>query len=88
VKGGLFSVGDTHAAQGDGEVCGTAIAQSDMGLSEGMDVRFHVRTPGRHSNFLISAVSLHLDTSISRTTARLHYGHGLRSWRFMESSVK
>jgi acetamidase/formamidase len=24
-KGGLFSVGDTHAAQGDGEVCGTAI---------------------------------------------------------------
>jgi acetamidase/formamidase len=25
VIGGLFSVGDTHAAQGDGEVCGTAI---------------------------------------------------------------
>jgi acetamidase/formamidase len=25
VDGGLFSVGDTHAAQGDGEVCGTAI---------------------------------------------------------------
>jgi acetamidase/formamidase len=25
VKGGLFSVGDTHATQGDGEVCGTAI---------------------------------------------------------------
>jgi acetamidase/formamidase len=25
VKGGLFSVGDIHAAQGDGEVCGTAI---------------------------------------------------------------
>lgn len=25
VKGALFSVGDTHAAQGDGEVCGTAI---------------------------------------------------------------
>lgn len=25
IKGGLFSVGDTHAAQGDGEVCGTAI---------------------------------------------------------------
>jgi acetamidase/formamidase len=24
-KGALFSVGDTHAAQGDGEVCGTAI---------------------------------------------------------------
>ena len=25
VVGGLFSVGDTHATQGDGEVCGTAI---------------------------------------------------------------
>lgn len=25
VGGGLFSLGDTHAAQGDGEVCGTAI---------------------------------------------------------------
>jgi acetamidase/formamidase len=25
VEGGLFSVGDTHATQGDGEVCGTAI---------------------------------------------------------------
>jgi acetamidase/formamidase len=25
VEGALFGVGDTHAAQGDGEVCGTAI---------------------------------------------------------------
>ena len=25
VSGGLLSLGDTHAAQGDGEVCGTAI---------------------------------------------------------------
>ena len=28
VPGGLLSVGDTHAAQGDGEVCGTAIETS------------------------------------------------------------
>jgi acetamidase/formamidase len=28
VAGALFSVGDTHAAQGDGEVCGTAIESS------------------------------------------------------------
>lgn len=28
VEGALFSVGDTHAAQGDGEVCGTAIETS------------------------------------------------------------
>ena len=27
VEGALFSVGDTHAAQGDGEVCGTAISR-------------------------------------------------------------
>jgi len=25
VKGALYSIGDPHAAQGDGEVCGTAI---------------------------------------------------------------
>ncbi|CAM3773805.1 acetamidase/formamidase family protein [Alkalicoccus chagannorensis] len=33
-EGALFSVGDTHAAQGDGEVCGTAIeAPMDIDLS-------------------------------------------------------
>ncbi len=31
VPGALFSVGDTHAAQGDGEVCGTAI-ESQMNI--------------------------------------------------------
>ena len=34
VAGGLFSIGDTHAAQGDGEVCGTAIeSQMDVELT-------------------------------------------------------
>jgi acetamidase/formamidase len=37
VKGGLFSVGDTHAAQGDGEVCGTAI-ESPMSLVARFDL--------------------------------------------------
>jgi len=32
VPGALFSVGDTHAAQGDGEVCGTAI-ESPMSIA-------------------------------------------------------
>ncbi len=32
VSGALFSVGDTHAAQGDGEVCGTAI-ESPMNVA-------------------------------------------------------
>ena len=37
VEGALFSVGDTHAAQGDGEVCGTAI-ESPMEVSLGFDL--------------------------------------------------
>lgn len=32
VQGALFSLGDTHAAQGDGEVCGTAI-ESPMSVT-------------------------------------------------------
>jgi acetamidase/formamidase len=36
-KGALFSVGDTHAAQGDGEVCGTAI-ESAMNVTLGFDL--------------------------------------------------
>ena len=38
VEGACFSMGDTHAAQGDGEVCGTAI-ESPMRIA----VRFQVR---------------------------------------------
>lgn len=37
VTGALFSVGDTHAAQGDGEVCGTAI-ESPMDVVLTLDV--------------------------------------------------
>jgi acetamidase/formamidase len=37
VKGGLFSVGDTHATQGDGEVCGTAI-ESPCSLAARFDL--------------------------------------------------
>src|SRR3546814_3247113 len=37
VKGALFSVGDTHAAQGDGEVCGTAI-ESPMSVALKFDL--------------------------------------------------
>ena len=37
VAGGLFSIGDTHAAQGDGEVCGTAI-ESPMALTVTLDL--------------------------------------------------
>ncbi|PBC22238.1 MULTISPECIES: acetamidase/formamidase family protein [unclassified Mesorhizobium] len=37
VTGALFSVGDTHAAQGDGEVCGTAI-ESPMDVVLNLDL--------------------------------------------------
>ena len=37
VTGGLLSVGDAHAAQGDGEVCGTAI-ESPMNIAFKIDV--------------------------------------------------
>jgi acetamidase/formamidase len=45
VMGALFSVGDTHAAQGDGEVCGTAIESpmtvtAKFELIKGANLRF------------------------------------------------
>jgi acetamidase/formamidase len=46
VAGALFSVGDTHAAQGDGEVCGTAI-ESQMNAVLTLDVEkgANLKTP-------------------------------------------
>jgi acetamidase/formamidase len=37
VEGALFSIGDTHAAQGDGEICGTAI-ESQMNVEATFDL--------------------------------------------------
>lgn len=59
VKGGLLSLGDTHAAQGDGEVCGTAIespmtVEIKVEVVKGAGLRFpRFTTPG--------PVSRHLD---------------------------
>ena len=59
VEGALFSVGDIHAAQGDGEVCGTAIEapaviSARFELIKGENLRFpRFTTPG--------PVSRHLD---------------------------
>lgn len=56
VEGALFAVGDTHAAQGDGEVCGTAI-ESAMDVALTFDVvkggapafpRFETPGPSSH----------------------------------------
>jgi formamidase len=46
VPGALFSIGDLHFAQGDGEVCGTAIE-----ISGAVAVRFDVREGGWRSRF-------------------------------------
>ena len=59
VAGALFSVGDTHAAQGDGEVCGTAI-ESPMNVA----LKFEVikRTPLAFPRFTTPGpVTRHLD---------------------------
>jgi acetamidase/formamidase len=42
VTGALFSVGDTHAARGDGEVCGTAI-EAPMSVDLKLSVRRDMR---------------------------------------------
>jgi len=46
VEGALFSLGDTHAAQGDGEVCGTAI-ETAMDVVVRLSVRrdFRIEAP-------------------------------------------
>lgn len=46
VKGALFSVGDSHAAQGDGEVCVTAIeAPMDVNLKFQLHKKWGISTP-------------------------------------------
>ncbi len=60
VEGALFSIGDTHAAQGDGEVCGTAIESPmsvvvELDVVKGMNIQFPMfTTPG--------PVTSHLDS--------------------------
>jgi acetamidase/formamidase len=59
VAGALFSVGDTHAAQGDGEVCGTAI-ESPMRVALQFDLL--KQEPLAYPRFRTSGpVTRHLD---------------------------
>jgi acetamidase/formamidase len=61
VAGALFSVGDTHAAQGDGEVCGTAI-ESPMRVALQFDLL--KREPLAFPRFRTQGpVTRHLDAS-------------------------
>jgi acetamidase/formamidase len=66
VAGALFSVGDTHAAQGDGEVCGTAL-ESPMRVA----LRFDLvkRTPLAFPRLITPGpVTRHLDERGYRVT--------------------
>ena len=59
VEGALFSLGDTHAAQGDGEVCGTAI-ESQMDVEATFEVIKDM--PLKSPRFTtLGPVSRHLD---------------------------
>ncbi|HLR64861.1 MAG TPA: acetamidase/formamidase family protein [Pseudogracilibacillus sp.] len=48
VEGALFSIGDTHAAQGDGEVCGTAI---EAGMETTVRLTLHKRKAIKEPQF-------------------------------------
>jgi acetamidase/formamidase len=70
VDGALFGVGDTHAAQGDGEVCGTAI-EGSMTVSLRLSVRhdmdidtpeFDVTTPLERPS--AAAAGYHVTTGV------------------------
>ncbi len=60
VEGALFSVGDTHAVQGDGEVCGTAIeSPMDVVLTFDVDRELKLKSPCFTTS---GPVSRHLDS--------------------------
>lgn len=66
VAGALFSVGDTHAAQGDGEVCGTAL-ESPMRVALKFDLM--KQTPLAFPRLLTCGpVTRHLDQQGYRVT--------------------
>ena len=59
VAGGLLSVGDTHAAQGDGEICGTAI-ESPMSVTLTLGLVKDARLPAPRFT-TAGPVTRHLD---------------------------
>jgi acetamidase/formamidase len=58
VEGALFSLGDTHAAQGDGEVCGTAI-ETAMDVVLRLSVRKDVRVDAPQYDVPAGAIAEH-----------------------------
>jgi len=62
VEGALFSLGDTHAAQGDGEVCGTAI-ETAMDVVLRLTVRKDVHVDAPQYDLPAGLVSAHEQSS-------------------------
>ena len=58
VDGALFSLGDTHAAQGDGEVCGTAI-EAAMDVVLRLSVRKDLRVDAPQYDVPAGVVAAH-----------------------------
>jgi acetamidase/formamidase len=70
VEGALFSVGDTHAAQGDGEVCGTAV-ETAMDVVLRLSLRSDLRFDAPHYDLPAGALaheaaeSYHVSTGVA-----------------------
>jgi acetamidase/formamidase len=62
VEGALFSLGDTHAAQGDGEVCGTAV-ETAMDVVVRLSVRKDVRVDAPQYDLPTDVASRHEGSS-------------------------
>ena len=62
VPGALFSLGDTHAAQGDGEVCGTAI-ETAMEATVRLTVRKDVRVDAPQYDVPAGSIGAHEHSS-------------------------
>ena len=72
VEGALFSIGDTHAAQGDGEVCGTAI-EAPMTVVLSLEVLKGGRTIEepqyeRDDLYAVTAYGLDIDEAARKAT--------------------
>jgi amidase len=67
VAGALFSVGDTHAAQGDGEVCGTAV---ECGTTTELTVHVaaHPALPSVHAVTPTERITFGFDADLNAAT--------------------
>jgi formamidase len=100
VPGGLFSIGDLHFAQGDGEVCGTAVEVAGavtvrFTLLEGLDRRSRLptyETPGRpgRSSFATTGIPVEagMDLNAAAREALLEMlGHLEREYGFARAAA-